>query len=203
MVTARLSRWNLSLGALAAIGLAIRLGAVAGRPSLRVGGDAAFYHGEANLLVAGRGWIDPFIYQATHTHVQSASFPPLFTVLLGMASLLGAKSFLAQRIWCCLIGSSAVVLAGLTGKTVAGRRVGLISAALVAIYPNLWMSSDLGLSETLSPVAVLAVLFAAYRFWQCPTIRRSVVLGGTLALAALARDELAVLAVLLVLPLVV
>ncbi|MGI8492399.1 MAG: glycosyltransferase family 39 protein, partial [Acidimicrobiales bacterium] len=200
----RWSRWHSAVGAITALGLAVRLAPVLAHPHLRAQGDAYFYHSEANLLVAGLGWINPFTYYPSnlHEHVPVASFPPLFTLVLAAASLVGAKSFLAHRIWCCVIGASACALGAATGRTIAGRRVGLIAALLIAVYPNLWISDGLGLSETLSPVVALAVLLAAYRFWQRPSLRQVVLLGTLIGAAALARDEMAALAVLILLPMV-
>jgi 4-amino-4-deoxy-L-arabinose transferase-like glycosyltransferase len=121
--------------------------------------------------------------------------------VLAIVSAVGLKSFLAHRIWCAVIGSAAVVVCGLVGREMAGRRVGLIAAFLVAVYPNLWMSDELGLSETLTPVVVALVLLAAYRFWNRPDWVRALWLGVSIGVAALARDELGLLALLLLAPL--
>ena len=136
-----------------AVGLGIRLATVFGRPNRVAGGDAYYDHNAANLLVAGHGFINPFLYYPhdLHHQVQTASWPPLFVFVLVAASLVGAKSFFAQRIWCCIVGAGAIVLCGYVGREIGGRRVGLIAALLVAVYPNIWMSDELGLSETLSP----------------------------------------------------
>ncbi len=195
-------RWWLWLGLWTVVGLGIRLGTVIGNPDRVAGGDSLYYHNAANLLAEGKGFINPFLYYShLHEQVQTASWPPLFVVILAAASLVGFKSFLAHRVWCCLIGTAAVVACGYTGRQIAGRRVGLIAAFLVAVYPNLWMSDELGLSETLSPLLVAVILLAAYRFWQRPGLRRAVALGVSIAVAALARDELSLLALLVLVPL--
>ena len=64
------------------------------------------------------------------------------------------------------------MLCGYAGREIGGRRVGLIAAFLVAVYPNLWMSDELGLSEALSPLLVALVLLTAYRFWKRPGLGR-------------------------------
>jgi 4-amino-4-deoxy-L-arabinose transferase-like glycosyltransferase len=186
-----------------AVGLGIRLGTVFGRPGRVAGGDAYYNHNAANLLVSGQGFINPFLYypHGLHHHVQTASWPPLFVFVLSAASLVGAKSFFAQRIWCCIIGAGAVVLCGYVGREIGGRRVGLIAAMLVAVYPNIWMSDELALSETLSPVLVALVLLTAYRFWKRPGLWNVVWLGGSIGLAALGRDELSLLSVFILVPL--
>ena len=121
--------------------------------------------------------------------------------VLAIPSLLGLKTFLATRVWCCLIGAGGVVLCGYTGREIGGRRVGLIAAFLVAVYPNLWMSDELGLSEALSPLLVAAVLLTAYRFWKRPTFGSVLALGAAIGVAALGRDELSLLAVFILVPL--
>ena len=122
--------------------------------------------------------------------------------VLAIPSAVGLKTFFAHRVWCCIVGAAGVVVVGYTGREIGGRRVGLIAALLVAVYPNLWMSDELGLSECLSPILVALVLWAAYRFWKRPGVWPVVLLGGAVGLATLARDELALLAVLIVVPLV-
>lgn len=196
-------RWRVMLAVIVTVGLGIRLAAVLARPHLKASGDALFYSQEANYLVAGKGWVNPLQVLAGHRGQPTAAFPPLFTLVLAAASLVGLKSFLAHRIWCAVIGAAAIVLAGGTGRAIAGRRVGLLAAAVIAVYPNLWMSDDLAMSETLSPLLVLAVLWAAYSLWKSPSVGRAVLLGFLLGLATLGRDEMAVLAPLLVVPLAV
>ena len=131
--------------------------------------------------------------------MQSAKLPPLYIMLLALCSLVGLKSFLAHRIWSAIIGASAVGLAAVVGRDLAGRRVGLLAAVVVAVYPNLWMSDSLGMSETLSPVLVLLVLWAAYRMNRRPSLAggRS---GAAIGLACSGRDELILLVPLILLP---
>jgi 4-amino-4-deoxy-L-arabinose transferase-like glycosyltransferase len=186
------------------VGLGIRIGTVIGRPNRVAGGDAYYYHNAANLLVSGLGFINPYDYfpHNLHHHIQTAAWPPLFVFVIAAASLVGFKSFLATRVWCCIIGAIAVIVCGYTGREIGGRRVGLLVAFLVAVYPNLWMSNELALSETLSPVLVALVLLAAYRLWRQPSVARAAVLGVTIALAALARDELSLLFIFILIPMV-
>ena len=42
-------------------------------------------------------------------------------------------------IWSCVLGAGTVAVCGLAGREIAGRRVGLLAAALAAIYPNVWV----------------------------------------------------------------
>jgi 4-amino-4-deoxy-L-arabinose transferase-like glycosyltransferase len=194
--------WWLWLTVWTVLGLGIRVASVLGRPHRVAGGDAYFYHNAANLLVAGHGYINPFLYYSGHGTVQTASFPPGFVFVLAVVASIGLKSFFAQRIWCCIVGAGAIVLCGLAGREIGGRKVGLMAAFLVAVYPNIWMSDELGLSETLSPVLVALVLLMAYRFWKRPGWWTAVWLGAAIGAAALTRDELSLLGAFIVVPLV-
>ena len=195
--------WWVWLVVVGLVGLGIRLGTVFGRPHRVPGGDAYYYHHAANLLVAGKGFIDPWRYyiHSAHHHVQTASWPPLFVFILAATSLVGFKSFFAHRVWCCAIGAAAVVATGVAGRRIAGRRVGLIAAFVVAIYPNIWMSDELALSECLTPLLIAVILLAAYRFWARPRWTSATVLGVVLGASVLARDELALLVPFILIPL--
>jgi 4-amino-4-deoxy-L-arabinose transferase-like glycosyltransferase len=192
------------LGLWTAVGLGIRLASVLVRVHQSAGGDSYYYWHAANLLVAGKGFINPFDYFPHNLHhaVQTAQWPPFFVFVLAIPAGLGFHGFLADRIWCGIIGAAAVVACGYTGREIAGRRVGLLAAFLVAVYPNIWMSDELGLSEALSPLLVALVLLAAYRFWKRPGVWTVVALGASIGIAALARDELSLLGLFLFVPLV-
>jgi 4-amino-4-deoxy-L-arabinose transferase-like glycosyltransferase len=199
-------RFWLPTALVAAVGLAIRLVAVVGRSGRTPIDDAFYYHYAANLLVGGYGFIDPFTYYGLtghpiHTQVQTAAWPPMFVWVLAMASLVGFKSYFAHRIWCCIIGAAAIVVCGMAGREIAGRRVGILTALVVAIYPNIWMSVEPAMSETLTPLVIGLVLWAAYRFWKQPSWQRAAILSLCIALGALARDELTTLFILLLVPL--
>ena len=184
-----------------AVGLGVRVAAVLGRPHRAPGGDAFFYHGEANLLAAGHGFINPFLYYGMHRPVPTASFPPGFVLVLAAAWLVGLKSFLARRLWCCVLGAAAVTVGALAGRRIGGPRAGIIAAALIALHPNLWMPDELAFSECLTPLLVAAVLLAAYRLRERGGPWDAAGLGLTVGVAAMVRDELALLGVLLVVPL--
>jgi 4-amino-4-deoxy-L-arabinose transferase-like glycosyltransferase len=182
------------------LALVIRVLSVLGRAHRPLGGDAFFYNGAANLLVQGKGFINPILYYWDHRSVQSAAYPPGFTLVLAPISLVGFTSYFAHRIWCAVLGALAVAICGLAGREIGGERVGLIAAFLVAVYPNIWMSDEMALAETIVPMVVALVLLAAYRFWRTPSLRRGIWLGLALGVAVLTRDELSLLGLLVVVP---
>jgi 4-amino-4-deoxy-L-arabinose transferase-like glycosyltransferase len=186
------------------VGLGIRLATVYGRPHRTPGGDPGYAHGVADLIVAGKGFINPLAYNFHNQHhvLQTAGWPPLWTMLLTVPIFFGFHSFFAARIWSCIIGAVAVTVCGLAGREVAGRRVGLITALIIAVYPNIWMNVELASSETLSPLLVGLILWTAYRFWHRSSWGNMVALGVSIGLGALGRDELALLWLFILVPLV-
>jgi asparagine N-glycosylation enzyme membrane subunit Stt3 len=145
-------RWHFRLIAISLVGLGLRIGYVyLYRRHAAPTGDAFFYHYQANLLVAGKWFINPYQYFYFKHAAPAADHPPLWTLVLALASLVGIKSFFAQILWSCVIGSVAVWLVGLAGREVMGPRTGLIAAGIAAVYPNFWINDGSLLSETLVP----------------------------------------------------
>ena len=197
--------WWVWLGVWMVVGLAIRLVSVYVEPGKVAGGDAYFYFNGAKLLLEGHGFINPYYYippKMHHQVVQSADFPPLFILVETVPRLVGLTSFLAARVWCCILGTAAIGVCAYTGREIAGRRVGLITAFLVAVYPNIWMSNELALSEAIAPLLVASLLLCAYRFWKDPGVKRGIWLGVAMGITMLGRDELTLLVLFLVIPLI-
>lgn len=184
-----------------ATGLVIRVATVLGRPHRAPGGDPYAYYWGARLLVAGHGFINPFDYNYHHQVVQSAAFAPLYTLFLAVPMVVGLKSYFVARMWTAIFSSGAIVVAGLAGREIGGRRVGLIAAFVVAVYPNIWMPDEIGAAESLVPLLVGVIILLAYRFWKQPDLRRALWLGLGMGVLILERDELALLILLLVVPL--
>ena len=164
-------------------------------------GDAFFYHGAANLLADGKGFISPYFVQSG-LHRAAAEHPPGYIVFLAIPSLLGMKSVLTHLLWSCLLGSGTVWLVGLLGRAVGGVRVGIVAAVIAAVYPNMWAPDGMLQAETLSMFAATATLLLAYRYWRRPSWRRLALVGLGCGAGALARSELILLIPFLVVPLV-
>ena len=195
-------RWNLALALIGVGGLALRITYVLLSKNPRVpGGDAFYFHYGANLLVDGRGFIDPVALLLSHYSTPGAVHPPAYILFLALSSLAGFRSFLDHQIWSCLLGAGTILLIGFTGRAIAGRRVGLIAALIVAIYPNFWFHDSVVMSETLIMFTTTLVIWLAYRFWQEPSVRRAIGLGVAVGIATLTRAESILLVVVLVLPL--
>ena len=197
--------WLTLVGLDTLIALGVRIATVVGWPHRALGGDPLSYHYGANLLVSGLGFINPWLYYGhnLHLHFQSAEYPPGFMVMLAASSLVGFRSFFAHRIFACVIGAAGVPVAAYLGREVMGddrrgRRIGILFGLVVALYPNIWMSNEQLMSETVDPLVVGLVLLAAYRFWRRPRLGWAIALGAAIGLAALARDELSLLTLMVV-----
>lgn len=192
------------LSVIALVGLGVRLWWVLSAKWNRpLWGDAWFYHWQARLLSEGHGFVNPAYWYWGHLRAESADHPPLFTLLLTGLDSVGLKSVHAQLIVMCLLGAAAVVVVGLAGRKIGGARLGLIGAALAAIYPNLWLNDGMLMSETVYILLIALAVLWAYRYWRDPTLLNASVLSVVIALATLTRVEAILMFALVVLPLVV
>ena len=182
---------------LVALGLAVRLVyALVVMHGVGVGGDGLEFHLLANQLADGDGYIQPLI--VAPEHVATADKPPLYPLLLALPSLAGWDSVVAHRVLSCLMGAVLVAGAGLLGRRVGGERVGLVAAAIAALYPLLVVLDGSLRSESLYAPLLAFALLAAYRVRDRPSAGRAVVLGVLLGAAALTRSEALLLAALII-----
>lgn len=116
------TRWYWWLATLSLVGLCVRVAYVLVSERHAVpDGDAFYFHLQANLIANGTGWfIDPLTYADSHRIVPGADHPPLWALVLTMASVVGAKSYLSQLLWACVVGTAGVVLTGLAGSGLEG-----------------------------------------------------------------------------------
>jgi 4-amino-4-deoxy-L-arabinose transferase-like glycosyltransferase len=161
--------------------------------------DSLIFHLGANDLAQGHGFVDAF------SRAPAAAHPPLYLLWLGIVSYLSpghAATPTTHMLWSSVLGVGTIVVCGLCGREIAGRRVGIIAAAFAAAYPNLWINDGLLMSEPMAMLCVAGVLYCTYRFVHGPSLRRAVWVGLLCGLATLARSEL-VLTIPLVLAVVV
>ncbi len=153
------------------------------------GGDPFYYHSQANLVVDGHGFAEPFTARDTGAIVPTAVHPPGYTLWLAASSLVGGRSYLAHKVMSVLAGTLAVVGIGLLGRHLVGPRAGLLAAALAAVWPNLWVIDGILQPEGLFAALVAFVLLAAHRLRDRPGLPRALVLGALIGAAALVRGE--------------
>jgi 4-amino-4-deoxy-L-arabinose transferase-like glycosyltransferase len=159
-------------------------------------GDGLYYHLQANALADGRGFIDPIKFAYLQGAHPSAAHPPLFSLVLFAVTrggrALGFGSFdttLVHQLTCAAVSTIAVVVVGLVACRVGGARVGLIAAALAAVYPPLWTSDALVMSESLYVLTIALVLLAFYALFERPAYWRAAVCGLAIGAATLTRSE--------------
>ena len=80
--------------------------------------------------------------------------------------------------------------------------MGLIAAAIGAVYAGLWVYERAILSETLLLPEIAVFLLLVYRFRNVPSIGRCAVLGGLCGVMAMTRSEQILVFPLVVVPLV-
>ncbi len=186
----------------AASGLGIRIWSVlAWQRDFELHGDQVFYHHQANALADGFGYVNPYALQGAGWLIPTAAHPPVYSTYLAAVSLLGGTTPLAHKLASCFLGVGTIVLVALATRRVAGDRAGVIAAALVALYPNLWISDGGLVSEAAYATVVAALLLAAQVAWERRDRWSAIWLGLALALATLTRAEALVLFVLLAAPL--
>jgi 4-amino-4-deoxy-L-arabinose transferase-like glycosyltransferase len=189
------------LGGIALVGLAASLVyGLAVAPGLPARGDTLLYHYLANGIADGKGYIRPFSELQYGESLPTASYPPLFPLYLSFWSVLGLDSLDAHRAVSCLLAPVLVILVGLLGRRVGGARVGLIAAALAAIYPQLVMVDGTVITEALYAPLVAAILLLTYRLLDHPGLWSATFLGLAIGVATLTRSEAIFLVVLLALP---
>lgn len=165
--------------------------------------DNGWYHHEANGLLDGHGFSNPFArIRDGESEARPTSKSPLYTVYLAGFSAIGLDSPTQHRYASGLAGAGAAVLAALLARRLAGNRAGVVAGVLAAASPSLWINDGMILSESIYAPLVLGVALTSVMWWQRPSARRAAVVGVVLGLAALARAEAALLGLVLVLPLV-
>jgi 4-amino-4-deoxy-L-arabinose transferase-like glycosyltransferase len=170
------------------------------RGRLKLNGDAAYYHWQANDLAHGLWFIDPGQYHWYGRITPSAGHPPVYLLYLGGVSRVIGQSELTHRVASCLLGGAAIFAIGLVGRAVWDERVGLFAAAGAAVYAHLWINDEMLMSESAYVLTSALMVLWALRFWKRPTVGNAALMGAGIALATLTRAEAALLFPLLALP---
>lgn len=147
--------------------------------------DSLYYSAQARQLTQGRWFRDVFV------DVPAAEHGPLTSIVLAPFSV-GDDPVRWQRLATVALGVVVVVLVGLLGRRLAGDRVGLVAAALAAVYPNLWMNDGLVMAESLAAALAVAALLVLVELQDHPDrLRPAIGFGVLVGLATLTRSEMA------------
>ncbi len=186
---------------------------VGSSPSECTTGDQIFYNAEANRVAAGGGFVEP-LWSITHPGEKAppaADHPPLTVMVLAPVSWIAdhppVSWFVHERLHdhvrehrytMVVLGTVLVLLVGLLGRRIGGDTVGLVAAAVAALSPNIWVNDGLVMSETVTGLTVVGAMLLALDLRDRPSWWRAALLGLVSGVAALARVELVLFVVLLV-----
>jgi 4-amino-4-deoxy-L-arabinose transferase-like glycosyltransferase len=153
--------------------------------------DMTIYDYQAYVLANGQGFVD-FAGQP------SAHWPPGYPAMLAPLYRLTDNSLLAARLLNVAAGSLIVVLVYLLGRKVFDRRIGLIAAGLLAVFPGQVFATSLIMTEPLFTLLFVLILTVTVytvlgegRPWQAALI--GLLIGG----ATLVRGEALLLAAII------
>ena len=141
-------------------------------------GDAHAYHVLAENLAHGRGYIRPYDFERLGRTIRTAEYPPVFPAVLAAASLVGLSTIEQQRLADVLRRERHGSVDRVGRPPAGGRTVGLVAAAIAALYPMLFQADAALMPETLAALGGAAVCC-----WRCGRREEPAGLGG-LALGA-------------------
>lgn len=149
--------------------------------------DSLYYAAQAQQLAHGVWFREVF------ADLPGAEHGPLTSTLMAFVSW-GSSPFNRQRMVTLACGIVTVAVIGLIGRRVGGDRIGLIAAAIAAVYPNLIINDGLIMSESVSCLVLGLTLLAMLRWTRQPDVRSAMLIGVAIGFTALARSELLLLA---------
>jgi 4-amino-4-deoxy-L-arabinose transferase-like glycosyltransferase len=173
--------------AIVVVAFAIRLVATVQFEGLSSGPNSgAFYDGvefeqiAANLVRHG----EFSVHAGRPTSFRAPGFP---IALAAVYAVFGIGNFVAAHVVFCLIGAAACLAAFLVAREIAGDVAGLITAALVAVYPNLLYYAMHFSSEPLFTLLLVLSVWSFIRAMRGERLSYYVASGALLGLSALTR----------------
>jgi 4-amino-4-deoxy-L-arabinose transferase-like glycosyltransferase len=184
MTSAGVRRGLLLLGIIIFAGLLIRVAAVFDFWGPRtIGGEGAEYARIAENLRNGFG------YLGIATPGPELLFPPLFPLLISLASIVTGNYEWAGRVIAILFGAALPLPVYGIAARLFGRRSGLAAALLVAIHPLFINLSTSVLSEAPYITLLLSGTYLGLRALDHRSVTRWVMVGATFGLGYLVRQE--------------
>jgi 4-amino-4-deoxy-L-arabinose transferase-like glycosyltransferase len=192
-------RWWYAIGAIALVGLVLRITYVLTvGADIDLGADATWYQLQSGFISGGSGYLNPQALLEGGRVVPTAAFPPLWPGLLAIVDLAGPSSRVALQLTGACVGTTTVVLTGILGRRVANPTVALVGAGIVALSPAMIAADGSLMSDSLGVALIVLVAILASTATERPSITRFAMLGGALGLAMLARNDTALVGGLLV-----
>ncbi len=170
------------------VGLAWRLIYVNFEISYRILTDEAWYVTQAQRLFGPHAFTSLFDYA-----LPTAQHGPLISVLLAPVAWVFPGATEGLRFAVPFIGCLTIIGFGMTGRAIAGERVGICAAVLAAVIPDFWVRDGLVVAEPLAVAITILMVFAYIKLVQHRTAKWSVLTGCLAGALALARAEALVL----------
>ena len=191
------SRPWLAPALLVLLALVVRTAVVVADTGYRPEQDAFDYDRHARSIASGDGYPQSgYVVDGGPTALR----PPGYPYFLGAVYAVSGDSVDAGRFANVALGGVAVILLFLIARRIWGRRVGLIAAAMAAVFPPLVLLSRDLLSESLFIALELAAVLCVLNFRRAGDALRWAVAAGILTgLGALTRNP----GIVLVIPIVV
>ena len=169
-----------ALGALFALGLALRLIWVFYTDTIPLGGDPHWYYVVAINLAEGFGFVSnsgsSLLGEAVGPGEPTAFWPPAYSfVLAGLWKVLGIDaasaaglpsdaSLTSAKVLNAVLGALTIPFVYALGRRIFDRRVGLLAAGLFAIFPNAIAWTPLLFPEQLFVLLFVAALWVLVAF---------------------------------------
>jgi hypothetical protein len=166
---------------------------------LTLGLDSIAYVLLGGSLAHGGGYSNPALYFAHGISKPTANWVPGYPLFLSLLQRLTITSATGFRLAGAICGGVTVLLTGIFGRRVSGRRsVGLIAAGLVAVSPALIAADGSIMSETIAIPLTVGVLLAASWAGGTTSLLRWLLVGGLVGCLVMVRSEDLLTAVVLV-----
>ncbi len=170
----------MSLGLILAAGLALRLSFL--RVHQAIERDGVLYASVAEHLARSGRLID--LREQYHTF-----YPPGYPALVAPVYALVGNSHRAGQIVSLAAGMALIALVWALGRRLAGSAVGLVAAAITAVFPPLVHEAVSVHTESVYAALLCLVLLAGLRLVERPGIRWSALAGLLVGLMYLVRPE--------------
>ena len=191
-------RFALALGGVALVGFGVRVVYTLVVAPDELGFDAIWYELQSETLAEGHGYVDPDLFYRVGRSVPTANFPPLWPMVLALASVVGLDGTVSHQLVGAFLGTITVVVTGLLGRRVADARVGVVAAGFVSLSPLLIAADGSLMAESLFVVLITTTVLIAYRALSTGSWGWFVLIGVLLGAAALARSDGLIVAPLLI-----
>lgn len=162
--------------ALVLFGLLLRVGFVLTLPEAAIDSDEVDYVESAQGLLAGS------FEKTVYFHV-----PPVVPLLYAAVFAVTGPSFLAARLFQCLLFVPIAWVAHGLAREIGGELAALMCLGLCAGYPYFVFFTGHAMTETTATLLVPAVLLLAVRTARVPSLAGAALLGLSLAAATLTR----------------